>query len=154
MWTPQRNHGAFPDPLSEICTQTLVTMQPISRRFTQANKAAYKSETASSIGQLHQGHPEIHNILWNSTWIKVSSARPKQASCAILFCRQPKQFNTHSLQWMTTIHPRTKSSSWGRGSVANGSSQGFFDISNKITKNLKIFGEIDIIKYYHLTFLS
>ena len=39
-------------------------------------------------------------------------------------------------------------------SVANGSSQGFFDISNKITKNLKIFGEIDLIKYYHLIFLS
>ena len=43
---------------------------------------------------------------------------------------------------------------WVECSVMNGSSWGFFDISNKIAKNLKIFGEIDLIKYYHLIFLS
>jgi hypothetical protein len=49
-----------------------------------------------------------------------------------------------SLQQLHTPYP----------SVANGSSRCFFDISNKIAKNLKIFGEIDLIKYYHLIFLS
>ena len=39
-------------------------------------------------------------------------------------------------------------------SVAGGSSRRFFDKLNKIAKNLKIFMEIDLIKYYHLIFFS
>ena len=39
-------------------------------------------------------------------------------------------------------------------SVAGGSSRHFFDKLNKIAKNLKIFMEIDLIKYYHLIFFS
>ena len=39
-------------------------------------------------------------------------------------------------------------------SVAGGSSRRFFDKLNKIAKNLKIFMEIDFIKYYHLIFFS
>jgi len=37
---------------------------------------------------------------------------------------------------------------------ASGSNRCFFDISNKIANNLKIFGVIDLIKYYHLIFLG
>ena len=39
-------------------------------------------------------------------------------------------------------------------SVAGSLSQHFFDKLNKIAKNLKIFMEIDLIKYYHLIFFS
>ena len=39
-------------------------------------------------------------------------------------------------------------------SVAGSSSRHFFDKLNKIAKNLKIFMEIDLIKYYHLIFFS
>ena len=39
-------------------------------------------------------------------------------------------------------------------SVAGGSSRRFFDKLNKIAKNLEIFMEIDLIKYYHLIFFS
>ena len=41
-----------------------------------------------------------------------------------------------------------------RCSVAGGLSQHFFDKLNKLAKNLKIFMEIDLIKYYHLIFFS
>ena len=40
------------------------------------------------------------------------------------------------------------------GSVAGSLSRRFFDKLNKIAKNLKIFMEIDLIKYYHLIFFS